>query len=90
MHPITIFTADTAEAWRKIGELNARIAETAAAIVRSLRQEGECKLIFYGKYLEFQMEINTCDVYVDGQYVDSISHYSLIHEFLEDIAEVAA
>lgn len=67
-----------------------KIKETAAAIVRSLRQEGECKLIFYGKYLEFQMEINTCDVYIDGQYVDSISHYSLIREFLEDIAEVAA
>lgn len=67
-----------------------KIKETAAAIVRSLRQEGECKLIFYGKYLEFQMEINSCDVYIDGQYVDSISHYSLIQEFLEDIAEVAA
>ena len=67
-----------------------KIKETAAAIVRSLRQEGECKLIFYGKYLEFQMEINSCDVYIDGRYVDSISHYSLIQEFLEDIAEVAA
>lgn len=67
-----------------------KIKETAAAIVRSLRQEGECKLIFYGKYLEFQMEINSCDVYIDGKYADSISHYSLIREFLEDIAEVAA
>ena len=67
-----------------------KINETAAAIVRSLRQEGECKLVFYGKYLEFQMEINACDIYVDGAWVDSITHYSLIREFLEDIAEVAA
>lgn len=90
MHPITIFTSDTAEAWRKIGELNARIAETAAAVVRSLRQEGECKLVWFGKMLEFQLEINTCDIYVNGEWVDSISHYSLVREFLEDIAEVAA
>lgn len=90
MHPVTIFTADTAEAWRKIGELNTRIAETAKAIVRQLRNEGECMVIWFGKILEFELEINTCDIYVDGKWVDSISHYSLISEFLEDIAEVAA
>ena len=90
MHPITIFTADTAEAWRKIGELNARIAETATAIIRQLRYEGECKVIWFGKMLEFDLNINTCDIFVDGDYADSITHYSLIREFLEDIAEVAA
>ena len=90
MHPISIFAADTAEAWRKIGELNARIAETAKAIVRQLRYEGECKVVWFGKMLEFQLEINACDIYVDGEWVDSIYHYSLIREFLEDIAEVAA
>lgn len=67
-----------------------KIRETAAAVVRSLRQEGECKLVWFGKMLEFQLEINTCDIYVDGEWVDSISHYSLVREFLEDIAEVAA
>lgn len=87
MHPITIFTTDIAEAWRKIGGLNARIAETAKAIVRQLRCEGECKVIWFGKVLEFELNINTCDIFVDGEYVDSIYHYSLIREFLEDIAE---
>lgn len=90
MHPITIFTADTAEAWRKIGELNTRIAETAKAIVRQLRNEGECMVIWFGKILEFELNIGTCDVFVDGEYADSITHYSLVREFLEDIAEVAA
>lgn len=90
MRPTTIFTADTAEAWRKIGELNTRIAETAKAIVRQLRNEGECMVIWFGKILEFELNIGTCDVFVDGEYADSITHYSLIQEFLEDIAEVAA
>ena len=90
MRPTTIFTADTAEAWRKIGELNTRIAETAKAIVRQLRNEGECMVIWFGKILEFELNIGTCDVFVDGEYADSITHYSLVREFLEDIAEVAA
>ena len=71
-------------------ELQRSIGEIHCAIVRELRHEGECKLVFCGKYLEFQMEINSCDVYIDGNWVDSISHYSLIREFLEDIMEVSA
>ena len=86
MDPIVIFTADTAEAWRKIGELNNRIAETTKAIIRQLRYEGECKVIWFGKILEFELNINTCDIFVDGDYADSITHYSLVREFLEDIA----
>lgn len=66
------------------------IEDTANAIVRELRREGECKVVFYGKYLEFQMEINSCDIYVDGNYVDSICHFSLVQEFLENIAENVA
>lgn len=64
------------------------IQTTFKAIVRELRKEGECKLIFCGKLLEFQLEINSCDIYVNGEYADSISHYSLIWEFLEDMAEI--
>jgi len=69
---------------------NSYIEDTANAIVQELRREGECKVVFCGKYLEFQMEINSCDIYVNGNYIDSICHFSLIREFLENIAENAA
>lgn len=73
-----------------VGDINRRISETQAAIVRELRHEGNCKIVWFGKMLEFQLEINACDIYVDGEWVDTIYNYSLIREFLEDIAEVAA
>jgi len=63
------------------------IDEVYHAVVQELRHEGQCKLVFCGKYLEFEMDINSCDVYIDGNWVDSITHYSLVREFLEDIAE---
>ena len=69
-------------------ETRQNVDEVCRAVVQELRREGECKLVFCGRFLEFQMEINYCDVYIDGNWVDSINHYSLIREFLEDIMEV--
>lgn len=82
-----MLTAALAEIIRE-SQINAEISELYPAIVRELRREGECKVIFHGHYLEFCLEIQTCDVYVDGEFADSLPHYSLIREFLEDIAEV--
>ena len=87
MNPVGIMSVETAKLW---GEgIADRIEETSAAVIRELRREGQCMLIWCGKILNFELEITGCDVYIDGEWVDSITHYSLIREFLEDIAEVA-
>lgn len=68
-------------------QINAEISELYPAIVRELRREGECKVIFRGRFLEFQMDIRDCEVYIDGRWIDTFTHHCQIRELLEDIVE---
>jgi len=82
-----MLTAALAEIIRN--HVNAEIEDLYPAIVRELRCEGECKVVFCGHYLEFQMEYITCDVYIDGDFTCSLSHHSEIRDFLEEMEENA-
>lgn len=61
-----------------------------AAIVMQLCSYGNCCVKWCGKMLEFVRNVCMIDFFVDGDYADSVADYSLIREFLENIAEVYA
>lgn len=64
-----------------------KIREIMAAIQHELLHEGNCTVVFCGKLLKFHLEVYGCDIYVDGNFADCVTHDYMIQEFLEDIWE---
>lgn len=64
------------------------VQSTYAEIVQELFLNGECKVDFCGKHLEFEMEWNGCAAYIDGEFADFFYSCVLIRDYLKEISEV--